>query len=146
MGMVLPSRCGHRHAYHTHKQNEGGISSHTSPATPLQSPMSLRACLLQGSGGEERLLVFGGRQHSGGLLNDAWAATLQWPEVRWRQVAPAQPHQDAAPRPRRGHSAVLLDDAPTPQIVRQGGGCLNTRVAVCTKGTLANMLHARPLD
>lgn len=60
-------------------------------------------------------MVFGGRRHDHTLLNDAWEATLSWPNVTWRRIGPS----DGAhvPGPRKGHSAVLVGDAETPQMV-----------------------------
>lgn len=58
------------------------------------------------------------------LLNDAWEVALLWTEegggqlnATWQQLAPLQPAGEAAPAPRRGHSAVMLQHPDGPQMV-----------------------------
>lgn len=58
------------------------------------------------------------------LLNDAWEVVLQPSQeggdqlnATWRQLAPLQPAGEAAPAPRRGHSAVMLLHPSGPQMV-----------------------------
>jgi hypothetical protein len=76
----------------------------------------------QDANGTEHLALFGGRTQAKVLLNDVWDATLSWPRVSWRQLAPltlSGAPGNVAPAPRRGHSAVLVPGGgDAPQMVR----------------------------
>lgn len=74
----------------------------------------------QDKDGVPHVVLFAGRTRDKVLLNDAWDGTLTWPNVTWRQVAPQLP-AGQAPAPRRGHSAVLVQEAAAPQMVSAEG-------------------------
>ncbi len=89
---------------------------------------------LQDAAGVEHMVVFGGRRKHDVLLDDTWEATLSWPNVTWRLVAPgrAQLAQKGSrraveagaegPAPRKGHSAVMTSDAgEAPRMASRGG-------------------------
>lgn len=82
-----------------------------------------RCPALQDAEGRDRVVVFGGRGHGEELLNDAWEGVVDMrrgPSVAWRQLSPKQPHKEGTPRPRKGHTAVMVAEAPTPQMVGVG--------------------------
>ena len=73
---------------------------------------------MQGEDGIDRVIIWGGRTKGQKvLLNDAWEVALMWPNASWTQLTPQQLDSKDVPRPRRGHSTVLIDDAQSPQMV-----------------------------
>ncbi|KAL4429591.1 hypothetical protein ABPG77_008640 [Micractinium sp. CCAP 211/92] len=82
----------------------------------------------RGQDGLARIVLFGGRTRDKVLLNDAWEVAVLWTEegggqlnATWQQLAPLQPAGEAAPAPRRGHSAVMLQHPDGPQMLVYGG-------------------------
>ncbi|GAB4822082.1 hypothetical protein N2152v2_009128 [Parachlorella kessleri] len=82
--------------------------------------------------GAQKMVVFGGRGAHGLLLNDVWEATLSFPNVTWRLLAPGTKKHHAAedggggkegvvPAPRKGHSAVLVGEPGSPHMLVFGG-------------------------
>jgi hypothetical protein len=95
--------------------------------------MQLKRDLLQGPDGLDRLVIFGGRTLHKLGLNDAWEATLSWPNATWRLISPQQPGAEGVPSPRKGHTAVLVGNASSPQMVSSTGGwiCLLSKMTGC---------------
>ncbi|GAB4823096.1 hypothetical protein N2152v2_010142 [Parachlorella kessleri] len=78
--------------------------------------------LYKGEDGVDKIILWGGRTKGQKvLLNDAWEVALTWPNASWTQLTPQQLDSKAVPKPRRGHSTVLIDDAPSPQMLMYGG-------------------------
>ncbi|KAL4458394.1 hypothetical protein ABPG75_013259 [Micractinium tetrahymenae] len=82
----------------------------------------------QDKDGVDRIVLFGGRTQTKALLNDAWEVALLWSKegggrlnATWRQLTPLQPAGEAAPAPRRGHSAVMLPQSDGPRMLVYGG-------------------------
>lgn len=99
------------------------------PSAPRPLPRRGHSlALYQGQDGLDRIVLFGGRTRDKVLLNDAWEVVLQPSQeggdqlnATWRQLAPLQPAGEAAPAPRRGHSAVMLLHPSGPQMLVYGG-------------------------
>lgn len=88
------------------------------PDAPAPAPRRGHSMLLYVDAlGVPHAVIFGGRTQHEVMLNDCWDAELRWPAATWRRVGPSQQSADAAPAPRKGHSAVLVPGAATPQMV-----------------------------
>ena len=87
-----------------------------SPLVPLGAPPPARSkhtAILDLA--QSRMIVFGGRDASGALLNDVWALSLTGTPT-WSQLAP----MGTPPSPREEHSAIYTV-TPTPRMIVYGG-------------------------
>ena len=90
------------------------------PAAPSMSggshsPSARRAHtanLYTAADGSIKMVVYAGRTHHEKLLSDVWVGTVAWPHITWERLfdPKAAPTAASFPAPRKGHTAVLVDE------------------------------------
>eukprot|EP00887_Chlorella_sp_A99_P006293 scaffold3.g6293.t1 len=74
--------------------------------------------------GSSRVVVYGGRLHSGGLLSDVWLGSLSgtWPAISWRRLFnPSKAVPGSFPLPRKGHTGLVADVGGSHKLLVYGG-------------------------